>query len=143
MVYVAVRRSTQAVALTMSVGARLPLFHSSIGRAVVAGMDADTREELIRLAIDERPQDEARIRHGADKALADYAEHGFCTSFGEWKTEVNGIAVPVTSLNGDRLYSLNIGGPSFLTSPEELIAQYGDRLKAAGQAITRHAGPPA
>jgi DNA-binding IclR family transcriptional regulator len=137
MVYMAVRRSNQAVSLTMSVGARLPLFYSSMGRAALVGMTEEERSHMVYLAIQERPEQEARIRQSVTDALEDYAKYGFCTSFGAWRTEVNGIAVPVFSLNGDRIYSMNIGGPSFLVSPETLIEEFGDRLVAAGKALSR------
>jgi DNA-binding IclR family transcriptional regulator len=136
-VYMAVSRSNQAVALTMNVGARLPLFHSSMGRAVLAAMSEDERTHLIRLAEQERPEDSERIRAGAERAVGSYARYGFTTSFGEWRSEVNGIAVPVLSLDGDRIYGMNVGGPSFLVSPELLIEHYGPNLIAAGKVLSR------
>ena len=135
MVYTAVRRSGDAVSLTLGVGARLPLFHSAMGRAVLAGMPEGEREHLLAHAIAEKPGDEGVLRAGLDEALDSYARYGFCTSFGGWRGEINGIAVPVASLGGDRLYGLNVGGPSFLVSPEMLLEAYGDRLIAAGRAL--------
>ena len=137
MIYTAVRRSGEAVSLTLGVGARLPLFHSAMGRAVLAGMPEGERARLLAQAIAEKPQDEAAIRAGLDEALESYARHGFCTSFGGWRHEINGIAVPIASLGDDRLYGLNVGGPSFLVSPEMLIGDYGARLLAAGRALDR------
>jgi DNA-binding IclR family transcriptional regulator len=136
-VYMAVRRSTQAVSLTMNVGARLPLFHSAMGRAVLVGMSAEERGHMVQLAEAEKPEEADRIRASVAAALESHARHGFTTSFGDWRREVNGIAVPVVSLNGDRIYGMNIGGPSFLVSPETLIDAYGARLIAAGQALSR------
>ena len=137
MVYMAVRRSGEGVSLTMNVGARLPLFHSAMGRAVLAAMSGDERSHMLRLAVQQKPEDEDRIRRSLDSALESYERHGFCTSFGDWRTEVNGIAVAIASLNGDRLYGLNLGGPSFLVSPEMLMDEYGERLLAAGRALNR------
>lgn len=139
-VYMAVRRSNQAVALTMNIGARLPLFYSSMGRAVLVAMSAEERSHMVYLAEQERPEEAARIRHGVDEALRSYEAYGFCTSFGDWKTEINGIAVPVVSLDGDRIYGVNVGGPSFLVEPEELLRDYGDRLIEAGRALSARAG---
>lgn len=134
-VYMAVRRSNQAVSLTMEVGARLPLFQSAIGRAVLVAMSEDERAHMTHLAIDERPDKAQQIRQGLAEALECYAKYGFTTSFGSWRPEVNGIAVPVVSLSGDRVFALNVGGPSFMVEPEELISEYGQRLIAAGQEI--------
>ena len=140
MVYMAVRRSGEGVSLTMNVGARLPLFHSAMGRAVLAAMSDEERSHMLRLAVREKPEDEDRLRRSLEEALESYDLHGFCTSFGDWRTEVNGIAVPIASLNGDRLYGLNVGGPSFLVSPEMLVDEYGARLIAAGRALNRKGG---
>ncbi|MFC2967281.1 IclR family transcriptional regulator [Acidimangrovimonas pyrenivorans] len=141
-VYMAVRRSHQAVSLTMNVGARLPLFHSAIGRAILVAMPEQERAHMIYLAEQEHPEDSRKIRDSVARALDDFARYGFCTSFGDWRAEVNGIAVPVMSLNGDRIYGLNVGGPSFLVAPEQLIADYGDRLKAAAELLSRQGVQP-
>ena len=127
-VYTAVRRSQQAVALTINVGARLPLIHSAIGRAILMSMSEEERGHMLQLARQERPGEAARIDASMARAEEDWSRYGFCTSFGEWRPEVNGIAGPVISLNGDRTYGLNVGGPSFLVSPEELLDSYGARL---------------
>ncbi|MXN66344.1 helix-turn-helix domain-containing protein [Stappia sp. GBMRC 2046] len=141
MVYMAVRRSNQAVSLTMNVGARLPLFHSSMGRAALAGMSHEERSHMVHLAIMEKPEEEVRIRKSVERAVEDYKRFGYATSFGDWRSEVNGIAVPIWSLNGDRLYAMNIGGPSFLCSPEMLQKEYGSRLVEAGRALSQQARP--
>jgi DNA-binding IclR family transcriptional regulator len=136
-VYMAVHRSSQAVALTMNVGARLPLFHSAIGRSILVALDPEERRHMVALACQTRPDDAAAIRRSLERALEDHERLGYCTSFGEWRPEVHGIAVPVVSLNGDRIFGLNVGGPSFLTEPATLIEQYGDRLKEAAAALSR------
>lgn len=135
-VYTAVHRSKQAVALTINVGARLPIVHSAIGRAILVAMNEAERSHLVQMAKQERPEDSDRIDESMERALADYAEHGLCTGFGGWRKEVHGIAVPVRSLNGDRIFGLNVGGPSFLVSPEELMEHYAEPLKRAAQNLS-------
>lgn len=135
-VYTAVHRSQQAVALTINVGARLPIMHSAIGRAILVGMGEAEREHIIKMAKAERPEDSTRIDDSMAKALADYEKHGLCTGFGGWRKEVHGIAVPVFSLNGDRIYGLNVGGPSFLVSPEELMSEYAEPLIRAARNLS-------
>ncbi|WP_102223207.1 IclR family transcriptional regulator [Acidimangrovimonas sediminis] len=138
-VYMAVSRSHQAVALSMSVGARLPLFHSAIGRAILVAMPERERAHMVYLATQEAPGDAPKIRESLARAEADYARYGFVTAFGDWHAHVHGIAVPVVSLDGDRIYGMNVGGPAFLVTPEELIGDYGDRLKAAAATLSRNA----
>jgi len=141
-VYTARHRSAQAVALTLNVGARLPLMYSAIGRAILVAMSPEERSHMMQLAKQEKPQNADKIRASIDQALEDYDKLGYCTSFGQWRPEVNGIAVPVISLNGDRYYGMNVGGPSFLVTPEELCGAYGEKLKAAARNLSSgHAVP--
>ncbi len=50
-VYMAVHRSRQAVALTMNVGARLPLFRSAIGRSILVALAPEERRHMLNHAL--------------------------------------------------------------------------------------------
>lgn len=130
-VYLVVRRSRQAVTLSIDIGARLPLFYSSIGRAILAGLEEKERNSVLQKAIAEFPGQQDRLEKSLWQAVEDYRRYGYCTSFGAWKPEINAIAAPVRSLDGTSIYGVNVGGPSFLISPEELHEDYGERLRDA------------
>ncbi|MDP0927341.1 IclR family transcriptional regulator [Paracoccus onubensis] len=130
-IYLAVKRSQQAVALSLNVGARLPLFYSAIGRAIIASMDEAGREEALAEAIAEFPEQRERMEHSLRTLLQDYETYGYCTGFGDWRAEITGIAAPLRSLDGTSVYGLNVGGPSFLVTPEELHRDYGPALLKA------------
>jgi DNA-binding IclR family transcriptional regulator len=66
------------------------------------------------------------------------AAQGFCTSFGDWLPDVNAVGAPLLSVDGEHLYGLNAGGPSFLVLPDILLEKLGPRL--AG--ITRELSGP-
>lgn len=136
MIYTAVHRTKQSIPLSMSVGARLPLFRSSMGRAALVAMTEEEHDNLLRQAVVEGREDMDAIRVGLKTARAEYAAQGFVTSFGEWREQINGIAVPVWSLNGDRLYAMNIGAPSFLISDDELRDTYGPMLVKAARSLS-------
>jgi DNA-binding IclR family transcriptional regulator len=140
-VYMAVRRSHQAVSLTMNVGARLPLFFSAMGRAVLVALSEEERGHLVQLGARERPDQAGRIAASVAEALESHAARGYVASFGDWRAEVNGIATPVRSLDGERVYGLNVGGPSFLVSPEELRAAYAERLLHCARALSSDGAP--
>ena len=127
-IYLAVRRSQQAVALSLNVGARLPLFYSAIGRAIIASMDKAGQEAALAQAIAEFPEQRRRMEHGLRILQQDYENFGYCTGFGDWRAEINGIAAPIRSLDGTSVYGLSVGGPSFLITPEELRRDYGPVL---------------
>ncbi|MCB1363647.1 MAG: IclR family transcriptional regulator [Rhodobacteraceae bacterium] len=135
-VYVAVRRSRENVSLAMHVGSRLPLFHSAIGRAILVAMQPGDRESVFDAARRDDPAGEAARCAVYERAAAEHAEMGFCTGYGEWRSDVNGIAVPVTSLDGIRLYGLNVGGPSFRVSRRQLEDHYGPLLIEAARTLS-------
>lgn len=130
-VYLSVRSKRQAVSATMEVGARLPLFYTAAGRAILAGLDPTAREEVFRASLTEFPQFAERMQQGLQLALKDNAAYGYCTSFGSWKPEINAIAVPLAGLAGVAGHAVNVGGPSFLVSQQELHEVYGPMLLEA------------
>ncbi|MBR9763343.1 MAG: IclR family transcriptional regulator [Rhodobacteraceae bacterium] len=127
-IYLAVSRSRQAVAITLGVGSRLPVFYTAIGRAILAVTDEESCEAALREGIQRYPDFRKEMEQSIVEARKDYANYGYCTSFGSWKSEVNAIATPVRSINDDAIYGLNIGGPSFLISADQLHRDYGERL---------------
>ena len=135
-VYTAVRRSTESVSLSMNVGARLPLFRSAIGRGLLVALPDDEQRALLDRARVEGREDMDAIKRALAVANDEYDRHGFVTSFGDWRPEIHGIAVPVVSLNGDRIYAMNVGGPSFLAPPDQLRAEYGPLLVGAARTLS-------
>lgn len=133
-VYLATQRSNEDVALSMRVGSQLPLFRSAVGRAILVGMDHDAREKVFTLARGQGEEEAGRA--SLANAEAEFAEKGFCSSYGDWRGDVNGIAVPVYSLTGNRVYGLNVGGPSFHVKRKQLEGVYSHLLKQAASAIS-------
>ena len=135
-VYVGVERSLENVSLSLSVGTRLPVFHSAIGRAILVGLRADDREAIFEQAGRADPAGDKQRRTDFITALAQYETNGYCHSYGEWRADVNGIAVPVRSLGGGRVYGLNVGGPSFHVKKKQLEGTYAKLLLDAAQRLS-------
>lgn len=135
-IYVAVQSSVEDVALTMHVGSRLPLFFSAIGRAILIGMAEDDRAAVFEQAYRDDPEAEPARMASFERARAEYEDRGYCTGYGDWRPDVNGIAVPVFSLNGSRVYGLNVGGPSFHVKKKQLETHYAKRLIEAGRLLS-------
>ena len=131
-VYIATKRSREDVALQIRVGSRLPLFDSAIGRAILVGMD----DTALGLAAEIDPATEIRCRASCATAVEEYAARGYCSSYGDWRPDVNGIAVPIFSPNGSQVYGLNIGGPSFHVKKRQLETVYAKRLIKAAESIS-------
>ncbi len=136
-IYVAVNRSNEDVALTVPVGTRLPLFFSAIGRAMLAGMRHEERETVFDILAREQPERMQECREIVDSAGEEFARDGFCRGYGEWRPDVNGIAVPITTLDGSRIFGLNAGGPSFHVKPKQLESHYAALLTEIAQGLGR------
>ncbi|TMM55296.1 IclR family transcriptional regulator [Sulfitobacter sabulilitoris] len=135
-VYVAVQPSREDVSLSMRVGSRLPLFFSAIGRAILVGMREDERAEIFDYAARTEPDTQAERLSSFARAQEEYGDVGYCSGYGEWRADVNGIAVPVYSLGGSRVYGLNVGGPSFHVKKRQLESVYAKRLIQAAEALS-------
>lgn len=135
-VYLAVHRSAEDVSLTMHVGSRMPLFFSAIGRAVLIAMPEKERQSAFDLARREDPDQEENRQLSYAKAVKQFEAKGYCSSYGEWRRDVNGIAVPVFTLNRSRIYGLNVGGPSFHLKKKQLEGYYAKRLIASAKRLS-------
>lgn len=135
-VYVATETSSEDVSLVIRVGSRLPVFHSAIGKAILVGMTEEQRERVIGFARDEGEAKEAEARQLTAEAVAEFAEKGFCTGYGNWRPDVNGIAVPVHHAQDGRVYGLNVGGPAYRVKPKQLEGIYAERLIKAANALS-------
>lgn len=135
-IYLATESSTEEVTLLMRVGSRLPLFHSAMGKAILAVTPEERCEQIFGFARMEgaKFEKDARARH--KEAVSEYAANGYCTGYGNWRSDVNGIAVPVYSLSDGRVYGLNVGGPSYRVKPKQLERVYAERLLKVAEAIS-------
>ncbi|KIN75427.1 IclR family transcriptional regulator [Sulfitobacter guttiformis] len=127
-IYLATECSTEEVTLMVRVGTRLPLFRSAIGKAILAVTPEDRCEQIFGFARAEGPEIEVAARERYKEAVSEYATYGYCLGYGNWRPDVNGIAVPVHSLSDGRIYGLNVGGPSYRVKPKQLEAVYAERL---------------
>jgi DNA-binding IclR family transcriptional regulator len=137
-VYLDVRRGAQTISLSRNVGSRLPLATTSMGRAIMAALPQAERDYLLRALRERDPDHYARLERGVRRACDELAAQGFCTSFGDWLPDVNAVGAPLLSVDGEHLYGLNAGGPSFLVPPEILLEKLGPRLAR----ITRELSGP-
>ena len=131
MVYLATARSSESVSLTVGVGARLPLFRSAIGRAILVGMTPRQRAGILDQARERGESAAEEGQRAIDEALAEHDKRGFLTGYGNWREDVNGIAVPIPSLDGGIVYGLNVGGPAFHVKKRQLESVYAPLLLEA------------
>jgi DNA-binding IclR family transcriptional regulator len=116
------------ITLRIDVGARTRIANTAMGRALLCGLPADERADLVAQIRQATPKGEwPRIKAGIDQGLTDYRDKGFCFSLGDWRENVNSIAVPLIQADNSVL-SINCGGPSWQLSAEKLEKDVGPRL---------------
>lgn len=116
------------ITLRIDVGARTRIANTAMGRALLCGLPEEERADLVALIHQATPKGEwSRIKEGIDQGNIDYQEKGFCFSLGDWRENVNSIAVPL--IQADRsVLAINCGGPAWQLSAEKLEQEIGPRL---------------
>lgn len=133
-IFLAAAQADQSI-LAARVGARLPLFLSAAGLAILTQSSDEIQQAALAELATAFPHKHDLAREALEQARQDMAREGFCRSYGVWRADVNGIAVPLRSLCGKRSFALNVGGPSFLVPQEQLEQDYLPLLQEATQRL--------
>jgi DNA-binding IclR family transcriptional regulator len=129
MMYVEWVRSSAPITVMRSIGTRLPIATTSMGRAYLAAASESERADVLAQIRAQHDADWPRIESGIDAALADHASRGFCLSYGDWDKDIASVGVPFTAPDGTPM-AFNCGGPSFVLSRDRLEHDIGPRLAA-------------
>jgi DNA-binding IclR family transcriptional regulator len=119
----------QVFRISMDVGGRVPHGWTAMGRAYLAALAPEAREE--RLAVYRRDMPRPQwdgIRTGIERAVRDYERHGFCLSVGEWNKDVWAVGAPMVSREGGRVLAFNCSGPMFDITRQKIVQEVGPRL---------------
>lgn len=131
LIYIEVCRSTATLALTLQVGSRIPLATSAIGRAFLASASEQERSAIMNLAGEADQATAVALREGLLKGVQDYCDYGCATSFGDWQSDVSGIALGLRSAAPAMpALAINCGGPASSLSKEFLLTEVRPRLAA-------------
>jgi DNA-binding IclR family transcriptional regulator len=141
MVYVDVARSSEAVTLSLDTGARIQIANSASGRAYLASVPEQQRDEIME-GVREIAESSRWpvLQRGMTKALVDIRSLGVCCSFGEWQKDINSIAVPVRPGSGLPPMAISCGGPAYNVSPEFLIDEVRPRLISLATSLENSVG---
>lgn len=116
------------ITLRIDIGARTRIANTAMGRALLCGLPEEERVELIARIRQATPKGEwPQIKAGIDQGMIDFREKGFCFSLGDWRENVNSIAVPLIQADNSVL-AINCGGPAWQLSAEKLDQDIGPRL---------------
>src|SRR5271167_881472 len=144
MIYIDVVRGSAAVTLSLDMGARIQIATSAMGRAYLTAAAAPERDQIMErvreLAGEERWPE---LNDGVARAQRDIRELGVCCSFGEWRKEVNAIAVSVKPGGGLPPMAINCGAPAYMVSRDFLLDKVRPRLIALANELETSLGTQA
>ncbi|HEY8358020.1 MAG TPA: IclR family transcriptional regulator [Ramlibacter sp.] len=134
-----IRPRTALIVSMMDVGSRMKIATSAVGRAYYASLPPDQqaalREEIRAGSGEQWPQVQGRL----DAALEEYAQAGFCSSFGEWHPDIHAVGFSLRGPRGE-LYGVSVGGPAYLLTRDLLLDYVGPRALETRRAIENEAG---
>lgn len=135
MIYVESCRGKGALTIRLSVGSRIPVATTAMGRAFLAATPEAERTAILDEVKKRHPEDWPRIRQGLERAFREYAARGFTMSVGDWQSDVHAVGVALTNPATGTIVALNCGGAAFLLPRERLEGDLGPRLVAVARKI--------
>ena len=127
--------------LGLDVGSRIPLTGTAMGRAYLAGLDPVQRAEMLKRLARQHGPAWKDIQRGVERALGDYARHGFALSIADWAPEINAVAVPILFPGGAGLMALNCGGAASILPEARLRKEIGPLLLETKRQVELAAHP--
>lgn len=131
----------QMFRISMEVGARVPHGWTAMGRAYLAALAPEEREERLEVYKRDAPRAQwAGIRDGIEQAVRDYERYGFCLSVGEWNKDVWAVGTPIVSREGGRILAFNCSGPMFDITRQKIVHEVGPQLLALRDNVIESTG---
>jgi len=128
MIYIENCRSSAPVMLSLDVGSRVPLNRSAIGRAWLGAANTAELAALLAEVETQQPQSLSMLREDIQRAQEDRQRLGVGCSFGDWFSDVNGIACAFRPGGSLPLMAINCGGRASTLSRAYLLDEVRPRL---------------
>jgi len=141
MIYTDACEGKGLVGLTLRPGSRIPIATTAMGRAYIAALPLDEREELLEELAKRYDAEWPALLREIRQAIKDIEMRGFCVSMGDWQKDIHGVAAPISMPAGQRCYSINLGGPKYLLAPEQILSDLGPRVAALAREVERGVYP--
>jgi DNA-binding IclR family transcriptional regulator len=127
MIYIETCEGSGLVGLRLFNGSRIPMISTAMGRAYLARMTDDDRSAVLAAIRPQFGADWSTMVRRLDQSMRDMDRYGFCMSLAEWQPYINGAGTTIQMPNG-ALYGMNIGGPAYILTEDELLNVQGPKL---------------
>jgi len=121
-IYVDKIQSTHTLRADLALGNRVPVYCTSMGKAIVSVMPERQQKALLD-AIDFKVYTPFTItdRLQLQKDLDQARQNGFATCNQEFHMGITAIAAPVFNYDNNATYALSVSGPTFRMSEERIV----------------------
>jgi DNA-binding IclR family transcriptional regulator len=119
------------------VGASVPMAKTASGHAYIAGLPEERRSALMEKLRDHYAEEWTVISKNIERSIQSIQINGYCLEVGEWKSNINDVAVPVVlDQSGDTVISFVCGGPPKLL-PVEKLEELGREMAESSSKLQR------
>lgn len=137
--------TTTLMTLNLEVGSRIPLAGTATGHALLAALPDTERRYLMEHLRHRHAKHWAEIAAKIEEGRRQYQERGYTWSVGAWRTDINGVAVPLVGSPGSPVLVIACGAPA-RHLPRRKMEEIGRRLvviaEALGRELQRRNGVP-
>ena len=122
------------------VGQLTPLHATSSGKVLLAHLDADERNRLVKASgLAEYTRNTITSIDALEQEFARVLEQGYASTAGELEPGLNAIAVPVRDASDAVVAALSASGPSYRFTVERMT-DLAPRMQEAGRELSRRLG---
>jgi DNA-binding IclR family transcriptional regulator len=138
-IYLEVVESPQRVKIAAAVGERLPVFCTATGKAFLAYLPSDRREDIISEGLPRFTGNTLISLEALYEDLSQTRERGFAISEQEYEDDINAVAAPILDGNDCPFAVIAIVGPAFRLCHERML-ELGKLIREATDAIAHEVG---
>lgn len=133
-VYLAHVESPRMVRMFTQVGNRVPIHASGTGKAILASLDREHREQILAgRKLTRYTPHTITDRRKLEAEIDRIEQRGYATDLGEYEEGVHCIAVPVRSPHSRVYASISVSGPSSRLTLRKIEAIAPDVMRVAGK----------
>ncbi len=126
------------MAITLSVGTRLPAAYTSMGRVLLAQLpESELTAFLDRIRLERFTESSVIDKAGLRRSIEQAREQGYSIVDQELDSGLRSVAVPVFAGSGELLGAINISTNAARVGMETLMNVYLPRLQEAAEAVRR------
>ena len=126
------------MAITLSVGTRLPAAYTSMGRVLLAQLpEAELEAFLARVKLEPFTASSITDANALEKDITKVRKQGYSIVDQELDSGLRSAAVPVFAGNGELLGAINISTNAARVGMDTLVGVYLPRLQQAAEAVRR------